>query len=314
MRTVRTIGIAVITLFVLLVSPQYGFAKTTAKKKKMTVTVGADCGGGVLVSDGTSGNVLCAVYPQNALGMLREHVGQSIEIEALFLYSGDPKTTSPTGIRSITKVAGAKVNDPCSTGKLIMWGALAGFSGTPVAATGLPPGCAESLDTGAAPTEDGASAAPSGQETNAAMDASTSSTDDNTPVASSNLEIDAAADNQTVTATPQNAASSSARFTNGVPQCTRTEYENSNATLWIVNSCDIAVTVELTSDSGNTWGQRDVGPNNRTAATVFGIGYSPQKDGRVYLFTCTKGSQPVLPNGSPFLSRNYKGQFTCREQ
>jgi hypothetical protein len=100
----------------------------------------------------------------------------------------------------------------------------------------------------------------------------------------------------------------------GVPQCTRTQYESQGATLWIVNSCSIAVTVELTSDSGNTWGQVDVGPNNRTAATIFGIGYSPRKDGTVYLFTCPKGSQPVLPNGSPFLSRNYKGQFMCSQQ
>ena len=81
-----------------------------------------------------------------------------------------------------------------------------------------------------------------------------------------------------------------------------------------MNSCNIAVTVEFTSDSGNTWGQADVGPSDRTEVRAFGIGYSPRKDGTVYLFTCPKGSQPVLPNGSPFLARNYRGQFTCAEQ
>jgi hypothetical protein len=96
-----------------------------------------------------------------------------------------------------------------------------------------------------------------------------------------------------------------------VQQCTRTQYENRGATLWISNSCNIAVTVEFTSDSGNTWGQVDVNPNSRTAASVFGMGYNPQKDGTVYLFSCPKGSQIALPNGNFFLPRNYKGQFNC---
>jgi hypothetical protein len=103
------------------------------------------------------------------------------------------------------------------------------------------------------------------------------------------------------------------QYVQGLSRCTRTQYDNQGGTLWIVNNCDIPVTVQLTSDSGNTWGQVDVSPNNRTAAFTMGIGYSPQKDGTVYLFTCPKGSQPVLPNGSPFLARNYKGQFTCAQ-
>jgi len=104
------------------------------------------------------------------------------------------------------------------------------------------------------------------------------------------------------------------KYIKGVPQCTRTQYDNQYARLWIVNSCNIAVTVEFTSDSGNTWGQADVGPSDRTEVRAFGIGYSPRKDGTVYLFTCPKSSQPVLPNGSPFLARNYRGQFTCADQ
>jgi hypothetical protein len=146
MKFTKMIGIATLAMFALTVVPQSSFAKVVTEKKKMTVTVGGDCGGGVSVSDGSSGNSFCASYPRNAIGMLRAHAGQTIEIEAVFQYPGDPKSTSPTGIRSVSKVAGIKVYDPCSTGKMVMWGALAGMSHTPVGAAGLPPGCAESLD------------------------------------------------------------------------------------------------------------------------------------------------------------------------
>jgi hypothetical protein len=104
------------------------------------------------------------------------------------------------------------------------------------------------------------------------------------------------------------------QYVQAVQQCARTQYENQGATLWVVNSCNIAITVEFTSDSGNTWGQVDVGPSHRTAVSTIAMGYSPQKDGTVYLFACPKGSQPVLPNGSYFLARNYKGQFRCAQQ
>jgi hypothetical protein len=290
MKSIRIVGIATITLFALLAAPQYDFAKVTTKKKKITVTVGADCGAGVSLSEGTSGNALCASYPKNAIGMLHEHVGQSIEIEAVFQYSGDSKDTPPTGIRTVTRVAGVKVYDPCSAGKSIMWGALAGLSGTPIGGAGRPPGCAESLGVGATPEVDDSSSAPPSAGTAVAMST------------------------ERATAIAPNVANASSRFTSGVPQCTRTQYENQGATLWIVNSCNIPVTVEMTSDSGNTWGQVDVGPNNRVAASIIGIGYSPQKDGTIYLFTCPKGAQPVLPNGNAFLARNYKGQFTCAKQ
>lgn len=276
-------------IFALLAVPQHGFAKVTAKKKKVTLTVGADCGAGVLLSDASSGNAFCASYPPSAMGMLREHVGQSIEIEAVFQYSGDPKGTPPVGIRSVTRVAGAKVYDPCSTGKAIMWGTLAGLNHTPLGAAGMPPGCGETTDaSGGAPVDDSSPAPTSAGTVSATSE----------PAAA----ITPAGD------TP------SSHFVSGVPRCTRTEYQYQNATLWIVNSCNIPVTVELTSDSGNTWGQVDVAPGNRTAATMFGIGYSPRKDGTVYLFTCPKGFQPVLPDGSPFLARNYKGEFTCAQQ
>jgi len=156
-------------MIALLSFPQYSFAKVNTKKKKMIVTVGADCGAGISISAGTSGNALCASYPKNAIELLREHLGESIEIEAVFQYSGDPKNDPPTGVRSVTRVAGAKVYDPCSTGKSIMWGALAGLSGTPAGAAGLPPGCAESLDVGADPAPNDSSSAPSSTESPAAQ-------------------------------------------------------------------------------------------------------------------------------------------------
>lgn len=290
MKSSKIIGIAIVTLVALLAVPQDSCANVTSKKKKITLTVGGDCGSGVSLSDGSSGSSLCASYPQIAMGMLRAYLGQSIEIEAVFQYSGDPKDSAPIGIKNVTRVAGAKVNDPCSTGKLIMWGTLAGLSHTPIGAAGMPPGCAGSLDAGATVPEDDSSSVSS------------------SPGADADTSTDPA------TATSPNAANSTSRFINGLPNCARTQYKNQNATLWIVNSCKVPVTVELTSDSGNTWGQVDVSPDNRTAASIFGIGYSPRKDGTVYLFTCPKGSQPVLPNGSPFLARNYKGQFTCAQQ
>jgi len=132
--------ILILTLFAALATPQCVFAKRATKKKTVTVTVGADCGNGISLSVGASGNTLCASYPPNAIGMLRQHEGQSIQVEAVFEYPGAPKSTAPNGILRVTKVAGTKVYDPCSTSNSIIWG-LAGR-------TGLPPGCAESLQTG----------------------------------------------------------------------------------------------------------------------------------------------------------------------
>jgi hypothetical protein len=96
-----------------------------------------------------------------------------------------------------------------------------------------------------------------------------------------------------------------------VPQCTRTLYDSGD--LWIVNSCNIAVVVEFTSDSGNTWGTTNVGPSNRVMVESMGF-YDPRKDGTVYLFACPSESTAEMPNGSPWLPGNYKGQYTCAQQ
>jgi hypothetical protein len=292
----RAISLGILgLLFALLLVPQEGFAnKLTTKKKKITVTVGADCGTGVSLSNGTSGNALCASYPQSAVGMLRAHLGESIEIEAVLQYSGDPKETPPVGIKYVSSVAGRKVYDPCSTGKLMAWGALAGMNHTPLGAEGLPPGCAEALNTGDPPaTDDQSAPAGSGAVPSANSEPATDIAQNTVPVSS-------------------NTVPASSRFIKGVPQCATTQYQTQGvATLWIVNSCNIAVTVQLTSDSGNAWGQTDVGPSSRAAFAEAGIGYNPRTDGVLHLFTCPKGSDPVMPNGKPFWSRNYKGEFTC---
>jgi len=235
------------------------------------------------------------------VGMLRAHMGERIEIEAVLQYSGDPKETSPVGIKYVSRVAGRKVYDPCSTGKLMMWGALAGMNHTPMGAEGLPPGCAEAMNAGFPPATDEQST-PSGSEsvTSASSEPATHIYQNTAPPAPS---------------IAQNTAPASSRFIEGLPQCTTTQYETQGvATLWIVNRCNVAVTVELTSDSGNTWGQTDVGASSRTAFAEAGIGYNPYKDGTLHLYTCPKGSQPVQPNGNPWLPRNYRGEYTCAEQ
>jgi hypothetical protein len=137
--------------------------------------------------------------------------------------------------------------------------------------------------------------------------------------AASSVPSDAAAEPSTsavpATTIVLNISTPSSRFIRGIPQCTRTQYQSQGASLWLLNSCNVPVTVEFTSDSGHTWGQAAVvNAGSRVELTTFGIGYDPRKDGNVYLFTCPNGSQPVMPNGNAFLPRNYKGEFTCALQ
>jgi hypothetical protein len=75
--------------------------------------------------------------------LVSRHIGERIEVEADFIYSGDPKNSQPDSIVRVTKIAGKKVYDPCSTGNAMMWGALAGMGSVPMS---LPPGCQESID------------------------------------------------------------------------------------------------------------------------------------------------------------------------
>ena len=181
-----------------------------------------------------------------------------------------------------------KVYNPCSTGKLVIWGVLAGLNHVPVGATGLPPGCADALNIAATPSTDDATSVP--------------------PEAGAEPSTGAAS----AATIGQNTPASSPRFVRGLPQCTRTQYQSQGASLWLLNSCNVPVNVEFTSDSGNTWGQVTVvNAGSRVELTAIGIGYDPRKDGTVYLFTCPSGSQPVMPNGNAIPLRNYKGEFTC---
>ncbi len=231
----------------------------------------------------------CAIGPKAATRYLEQNVDKEVNIKG---HDGTQTVgAAQVQVLWIDKVAGNKVRDydPCHVSTT--YAILAGLGGQ---MPQLPPGCGG--DT-ASSSPDTASAAA-----------------DQESAAQSSYPSEQSSPQLTATPQPTSATTSSDHFVNGLPQCTRTQFEYQGATLWIVNNCNVNVTVGLTSDSGNTWGQVDVGPNSRTAATIFGIGYSPKKDGTVYLFTCPKGSQPVLPNGNPSMPRNYKGQYTCHEQ
>lgn len=105
------------------------------------------------------------------------------------------------------------------------------------------------------------------------------------------------------------------RYVEGMPQCARTQYEYQGASLFIVNTCNVPISVVYTSDSGNTWGESvNVSPGSSTEVTAFGMGYNPQTDGRVWLYTCPNGTQPVMPDGNFFLPHNYKGAYSCAFQ
>jgi len=133
--------IAVFALMFALAVPQDGFAKTT-KKKKITVNVeeDANCPSGVSLSDESWGSSLVCTQnnPTGAADTLRNFVGQRIEVEAQFLYTGDPKNTPPDQVNKLIRIAGHKVYNPCPTSMVILAGFAAGLSNTNPT---LPPGC-----------------------------------------------------------------------------------------------------------------------------------------------------------------------------
>jgi hypothetical protein len=97
------------------------------KKKTLTVTVEENegCANGISVSDQSWGDRhLCADTPNVAAGYLRPYVGQAVEIEAKWSFTGDPKTDSPDSLNKVLKVAGSKVIDPCAISKI---GLIAGI-------------------------------------------------------------------------------------------------------------------------------------------------------------------------------------------
>jgi hypothetical protein len=102
-------------------------------------------------------------------------------------------------------------------------------------------------------------------------------------------------------------------YVRGLNQCTRTQYESNNAALYVVNNCNVPVYVGMTSDSGNFWGGANIGPDSRAMVSTFGMGYSPRRDGTVWLFTCPQGDTPVMPGGSASMPNNYRGGYTCQD-
>ena len=111
--------------------------------------------------------------------------------------------------------------------------------------------------------------------------------------------------------TIQNAAAQT--YVRGLNQCTRTQYESNNAALYVVNNCNVPVYVGMTSDSGNFWGGANIGPDSRAMVSTFGMGYSPRRDGTVWLFTCPQGDTPVMPGGNASMPNNYRGGYTCQD-
>jgi hypothetical protein len=141
-RNVFPVFLAALALLFSISVPQDSFAKNTSKKKKMTVNVeeNANCPYGVSMADDSWGsNHICAPnYPAGASDTLRSFIGQRIEVEAQFIFSGDPKNSPPDGASKLIRIAGKKVFDPCPTSLLILTGINAGLSNTTPT---LPPGC-----------------------------------------------------------------------------------------------------------------------------------------------------------------------------
>jgi hypothetical protein len=102
-------------------------------------------------------------------------------------------------------------------------------------------------------------------------------------------------------------------YVRGLNQCTRTQWDPNVAALYVVNSCNVPVYVGMTSDSGYFWGGANIGPNSRDLASTFGMGYSPRRDGTVWLFTCPQGDTPAMPGGNLWLPHNYRGEYSCQD-
>jgi hypothetical protein len=223
----------------------------------------------------------CAIGPKAAALYLEQNVDKEVNIkghDGIQTHDGDQVL-----VLWIDKVGGTKVPDynPCqiSTASAILGGIGAGLGGQ---MPQLPPGCTGVGDSSQSEANSGV---PAAQDTG--------STQSDYP---SQQGIQ-----QSVEQT----------YDRGLNQCTRTQYDPSVAALYIVNSCNVAVTVDFTSNSGNAWGEANIGPNSRGSVATFGMGYDPRRDGAVWLFTCPKGDTPVMPGGNPWMSHNYRGDYLC---
>jgi hypothetical protein len=91
-----------------------------------------------------------------------------------------------------------------------------------------------------------------------------------------------------------------------VPQCGNPQIEND--TLFIVNSCGIAVNVTFTSQ-GEVWGGMPIGPGQH-AQTGYS-GEAVNRVGGVHVYTCRGYGSPVQPDGSPIISGYTGREYGC---
>ena len=100
-----------------------------------------------------------------------------------------------------------------------------------------------------------------------------------------------------------------AHYTRPIPQCAHSQWDQTGATFYIVNSCNIRITVIFDSD-GEMWGETTIQAGERQAQEINGA-FSPTRQGVVSLFACPNDSQPVMPNGEQIWNRHYHGNYTC---
>jgi hypothetical protein len=128
-KTERLIG--VVLMFVVCLGTALAEHRVS-KKEKITVAVeeNGNCLHGISVSNASwDDRQLCADYPDGAAGHFRKYVDSTIEIEAQWTFSGDPKTTAPVAISKVFKVGREKVYDPCAVSKIGLLGGMAMVAG-----------------------------------------------------------------------------------------------------------------------------------------------------------------------------------------
>lgn len=98
-------------------------------------------------------------------------------------------------------------------------------------------------------------------------------------------------------------------YTRPIPQCAHYEWDQTGATFYIVNSCNIKITVIFDSD-GQMWGETTIQPGVRQADEILGA-FNPRQQGVISLFACPNDAQPVMPNGQQIWNTHYHGSYSC---
>jgi hypothetical protein len=231
-------------------------------------------------------NDYCIIGPKGAAGYLAQNVGNKVNIKG---HDGiQNKGNGDFQVLWVNSIAGHKVkdDDPCN---------VSGWKVILTAGATLPPQCTQITPL---PEDTTAQSAP----------ADSSPAQYDPPVY--NAPEKAQVQQQPY---PQQQQQQANHYVEGYPQCVVHEYQTNGGTTYLINRCNMALTVKWTSDSGVSWGQTDIGPNARVMIASAGIGYS-RRDGNIWTFACPAGTQPVDVNGSPWLPNNYKGGYRCYQQ